>query len=403
MEFYIEVIVYTLALLLFIPGFVLFLECSMAVVPLPSIPEQPDISSSIPPLNVLVPAHNEALVIAATLKSLIEEVPSPESIVVIADNCTDETATIAQKFGVKVIERTDPQNRGKGYALDFGLRFLSLNPPEVVIIVDADCNLEKGTIEQLARMAYERQKPVQATYIMEKPSNPKPQDIVSTLAFLIKNQVRSSGLARMGLPSLLVGTGMAFPWAVIEKVEWASGNLVEDMQLGIDLALAGYSPLFCPKAKVIGILPQQKQAATTQRTRWEHGHVQTLVTQVPRLLKAALVQKRFELLTLALEIGVPPLSLLVIILSLGLMVTAASGVLMGIWGPFWIVCLSGLLIFLAIGTGWFKFARKDIPATALLSIPLYLLWKIPLYIALLFNRETKWVRTEREPVISSEN
>ena len=82
--------------------------------------------------------------------------------------------------------------------------------------------------------------------------------------------------------------------------------LLKICRLAINLAIAGHPPLYCPTAKVTGILPQEQQAVKTQRTRWEHGHLQTLITQVPRLLKAAIIQRRFDLLVLAFDLGVPP-------------------------------------------------------------------------------------------------
>ena len=59
------------------------------------------------------------------------------------------------------------------------------------------------------------------------------------------------------------------------------------MQLGLDLALDGNAPLFCDGAHVTGRLPTQQKIAYGQRARWEHGHLQTLLTQVPRMFKAA--------------------------------------------------------------------------------------------------------------------
>ena len=103
--------------------------------------------------------------------------------------------------------------------------------------------------------------------------------IVSGLAFRFKNLVRTLGLVRLAGLNHLTGTGMALPWSLVERVKLADGNVVEDMQLGIDLALAGTPPLFLPEARVDSPLPQQKAAATTQRTRWEHGHLKTLLTQ----------------------------------------------------------------------------------------------------------------------------
>jgi cellulose synthase/poly-beta-1,6-N-acetylglucosamine synthase-like glycosyltransferase len=83
-------------------------------------------------------------------------------------------------------------------------------------------------------------------YDMEQWSNPTPKDSISALAFLVKNLVRPSGLKQLGFPSLLTGTGMAFPWSIIRSVSLASGNIVEDMHMSLDLAIAGHPTLFCP-------------------------------------------------------------------------------------------------------------------------------------------------------------
>ena len=393
---FIDIVLLCISIGLLIPITVLFIECSVAL--LPSSLETNETEVPRPRIAVLIPAHDEASVIGKTLETLFPQLTTQDRLVVIADNCSDDTAEIARKFGATVIERQDLEHRGKGYALDYGLNFLETEPPDVVVLVDADCIVEQGAVEQIARVAAATGKPVQATYLMEQPAKPSPKDSVSALAFMVKNLVRPSGLATLGFPGLLTGTGMAFPWLVIRQAPLASGNIVEDMQLGLDLAIAGYPPVFCRDAKVTGILPQQEEAAKGQRTRWEHGHLQTLLTQVPRLLKASLEQKRFDLLALALDLSVPPLSLLVMIWA------GVTGVALfaGIWGATWIplilLAIAGILILVSIVGAWAKFGRAEISALTLLAVPFYVLWKIPLYLAFLVQRQTKWIRTDRDIV-----
>src|SRR5439155_18560878 len=131
---------------------------------------------------------------------------------------------------------------------------------------------------------------------------------LSAWAFRTKNVVRPRGLRRFGLPCLLTGSGMAFPWRLLRDAPLASGHIVEDMRLGIDLAIAGHPPVFEPFAEIGGELPSGRTAARGQRTRWEHGHLGTMLTQVPRLAREAVRQRRADLAGLALELGVPPLS-----------------------------------------------------------------------------------------------
>lgn len=389
-----------IAVALAIPVSVFFLECLAALIQKRSSPKHS--GSFIPKVSILIPAHNEASEIEATLKAIFPQVDSQTRIVVIADNCTDETAAIARQMGTTVLERHDLGHRGKGYALDYGLKFLAQDPPDVVVMIDADCHAEPGTITKIAQQAMVTGRPVQSTYLMETPKKPTPKDSISAFAFLVKNAIRPKGLAHLGCPCVLTGTGMAFPWSVIRKVSLASSNLVEDMQLGIDLALLGTSPLFCEDAKVIGVLPAQEKAAKTQRTRWEHGHLKTLYTQVPRLIHASIRQKRLDLLAIALDLCVPPLAFLVMLWSVALV----PSVLMAICNlsvlPLQCLAFEGTLLLTAILMTWANFGRSIISLKTLLSIPLYILWKLPMYFSFFKKPQKEWVRTQRDGLVSSE-
>lgn len=384
-----------IAILLLVPGLVLFTECIAALFPDRTSKERS--SFTRPQIAVLIPAHNEEDGIEATLMALLPELSSQDQLVVIADNCCDRTAAIARELNITVIERQDAVRRGKGYALDFGVNFLAAAPPDVVVVMDADCVADSGTIAKIAEMAAFYDRPVQATYLLEQPPVPTPKDAISMLALRVKNLVRPAGLQRLGLPCPLTGTGMAFPWSAIKTASLASGNLVEDMNLGLDLAIAGYPPMFCSNAQVTSILPQQERAAKSQRTRWEQGHLETILTQGPRLLITAVRKGRFDLFMLALDLLIPPLSLLIMMWLAGLMITISATVFAGISPlPAMLLGLTGILILVAILTSWAKYSRSVLPAKMLLAIPLYILWKIPLYFKFLTKPEKSWVRTERD-------
>lgn len=375
-----------------VPIVVLFVECCFALLPTRRTPT----TISRPEIAVLVPAHNEAAGITPTLTTLLAELTTRDRLIVIADNCTDETASIARSMGATTIERQDAQRRGKGYALDYGLKFLAADPPEVVVIIDADTHVEPDTISRIATLAKSYKRPIQATYLLETPRQQSSRDTVSAFATIVKNLVRPKGLSQLGLPCLLHGTGMAFPWSAIDKVSFASGNIVEDIQLALDFAVAGYPPLFCLDSKVTGVLPQQEQAAKSQRTRWEHGHLQTLVTKVPQLFKASVRQRRWDLLAMALDLSVPPLSLLVAIWLVVMSIAAILGGLGLGWLPASLMAVGGILLLLSIGLAWAKFASKEISILSLLSVPFYVLWKLPIYFAFLIRPQTDWVRTKRD-------
>ena len=389
-----------LASALLIPCGMLFLECLSAVLGSPAEPPRTRVNSGMPvddmSVAVIMPAHNEADVIVETLATLTPQLLPQDRLIVVADNCTDETAQLARKAGATVLERNDDARRGKGYALDCGLRFIAAAPPTAVVMVDADCEFRKGSIRTLASEAIASQRPVQGVYLIDRPAQPSLKEAVSAFAFKVKNLVRPLGLAYLGMPCLLTGTGMAFPWSVITTIDLASGSIVEDMKLGFDLAIAGAPPAICSNVTVVGPLPPSDDDAKTQRTRWEHGHLQLISHYGPRLFGQAIGQGRLDLWAIALDLLIPPLSLLVTLwLGTTLFVTVAGG-LLGIWLPALICFVAGLALAGAIIAAWAKFAQSDLELQALLSVPVYILWKIPVYLKFITEPQVEWVRTRRQ-------
>jgi len=199
-------------------------------------------------------------------------------LLVVADNCTDGTAAAAQSAGATVTERHDPERRGKGYALDHGIRELEATPPEVVVVIDADCLVAPGALDALVRQAA-LGRPVQAVYVMH-PAPGDPAAALSAFAVQFKNAVRPRGLWQLGLPCLLTGAGMAFPWPQLRMAALAHGNLARTCS-SASTWRGGTRSGVVPRRSGTAELPVGGRAALTQRTRWEHGHLQTLLTQVP--------------------------------------------------------------------------------------------------------------------------
>ena len=349
-----------------------------------------------PRVAVLIPAHDEEAVIAETLAAIMPQLRDGDRVVVVADNCTDHTAAVARASGAQAVERQNAARRGKGFALAAGIELLRDAPPAVVVIIDADMRLGAGSIDALAAAVVRHAAPAQALNLLEPPAHAPMRVQVSALAFCFKNHVRALGADVLGIPCLLRGTGMAFPWSLISGAALATDNLVEDMQLGMDLALAGHAPRFCPAARVTGRLPGKTAAAAVQRTRWEHGHLQTILRNVPRLVGQRLKQQRPGLIGLALDLAVPPLALLVILWGVVTVVAAALW-MAGLAGmvPLGALAAIGGLLAASILAGWARFARHILPLRTLLSIPFYVVWKVPLYLAFLWKRQQVWIRTER--------
>lgn len=347
-------------------------------------------------LAVLIPAHDEATGIGPVLSAIRAQLAADDILLVVADNCSDTTASVARAHGARVAERQDPVRRGKGYALDFGIACLRQDLPDVVVIVDADCVVEPGALARLAGTVQATGMPAQAAYLMEVGPGASLQQRVSAFAFRVKNLVRLLGLKRLGLPCTLVGTGMAFPWRAIAEAKLATGNIVEDMQLGIDLAMNGYPAVFEPGALVTSRFPEDRDGQGTQRRRWEHGHLATIRSEAPRLLSQALRQRRVDLLGMALDLLVPPLSLLVIA---GAAVLLLAAFVLSVGAGAAAFVLSGLAMAstaAALVLAWNRFARDLLSSSDAVAIPVYVLRKVPMYFGAVFNRERNWVRSARQ-------
>jgi cellulose synthase/poly-beta-1,6-N-acetylglucosamine synthase-like glycosyltransferase len=373
---------------------ILFVEVVAAA--LPRADELPASTGRRPGLAVLVPAHNEALVISGTLTALRSQLCAGDRLLVVADNCTDDTAKLAESAGAEVLHRHDTEHPGKGYALDYGLQYLGCEPPEVVVIIDADCTAGPGAIERIARRSAKTGRPVQALYLMSSPRRATIGGRIAEFAWQVKNQVRPLGARRLGMPCQFMGSGMAIPWRLLSSVDMATGNIVEDLKLGIDLALRGSPVLFEPGALVCSEFPGSEAALKSQRTRWEHGHLHTIVKAVPAVLAKSLYTMDLQLCWLAMDLLVPPLSLLLCLVGLFLLVTIPVTLLGAGALPLCLGLCSLSLLLAAILCAWALWGRQLLALSDLFFLPAYVLAKLPIYGRYLVRRQREWVKTDRD-------
>ena len=259
--------------LLAIPTAVFCVEIIAAIaLPRPRIPIRAG-GSARRRLAVLVPAHNESTGLRPTLSDIQSQLLPGDRLLVVADNCTDDTAAIARASGAEVVERHDLTKRGKGYALDYGIRHFSLNPVEIVIIIDADCRVGRGTIDQLALNCAATGQPIQAMNTMVSPTKSLVNHQIAEFAGHVKRWLRPLGLSNLRLPCQMTGTGMAFPWNALRSVNLESGNIAEDIKLELKLSVAGYSPILCESAGVTSEFPSSiKGAMTSAQTLGTGAH-----------------------------------------------------------------------------------------------------------------------------------
>jgi cellulose synthase/poly-beta-1,6-N-acetylglucosamine synthase-like glycosyltransferase len=367
-----------------VPFAVLIAEIAAGLRPVASAPVTGE-----PNAVILIPAHDEAGGIVATIAA-IRAVEKAARILVVADNCSDNTADVARSAGADVIERTDPGRRGKGYALAFGRNALAIDPPNAVVILDADCIPHRDTIARIAAMAVTLGRPVQAINLVDPPTEADSMGRVSTFAFRVKNLVRQRGLQRLTGTCVLTGTGMAFPWGLFRDAQLATADSVEDLALGLRFVREGTPPILCDETLVTSPSPPLG-AAVAQRTRWEHGFMTTALKIAPEMLAAGVRRASWPSFWLGLHLSVPPLALLVVVGAVLLVIFAvAAQTAAAIFGVFY-----GAALF-AIFAAWLSVGRTVLPPALLLKVPGYILWKLPIYLRLARGADRRWTRTERD-------
>lgn len=344
---------------------------------------------------VVVPAHNESIGIIPTLQDVASQLRECDRMIVVADNCNDDTAAVSSAHGAHVLRRNEPDRRGKGYAMAWAIAHLKDNPPEFVLFVDADCRLQQGFLAKTLNYCARTGEPIQALYLMTSAEGFQVNQRVAEFAWRLKNWVRPLGLNHFGRPVQLMGTGMMFPWEVIKSAPLASGHIVEDLKLGLDLVLTGTPARFLPTVRITSEFAATERGAESQRQRWIEGHLAMIVSYVPRLLVSSIATLNFDALVLAFDLLVPPLSLLVAIAGGIAVLGGAYALLAGALLPAALAILNLSALAAALTLAWLKFGRDILPASQIPFVAGQILRRFHLLRRLARRGSSEWIRTDR--------
>ena len=345
---------------------------------------------------IVVPAHNEAAIIERTLLELKAATGRRMRILVVADNCSDNTADCARRASAEVIERTAADRRGKGYALAFAAEALESSPPDVFVVLDADCSIDRESLQSLVNAAATSERPCQAVNLLRPDRSAPPLVQISGFAFMVKNLIRQRGLERLSGRVHLTGTGMALPFPLLSTSLLASGDIVEDLALGLEMSARGHPPRLISNALVLSGASAANDTLV-QRRRWEGGFLATSLRRAPRIIGKAVFRREWRLLLAGLDLLVPPLALLALIDVAALaLVTGMVAALGASWAP---VVLAAMVVFTAgalVFAAWLFCGREFVSLGVLAGIPLYVAWKVPLYLSLARRGAPRdWLRTRR--------
>lgn len=344
---------------------------------------------------VIVPAHNEGRHLTGTLNDLRREISESDRLIVVADNCADDTAAVAARLGAEVLVREDNTLRGKGYALQFAIDQLRAAPPDIIAFFDADCRIKPGSLAALTAIAKDTNRPAQALNMMTAPEDAPPRTSVAAFAWVMINRVRMTGLFNLAGVTRFTGTGMAAPWTVIAETDFATGAINEDLILTFKMTEAGFPPLFEPGAVITSEFPQSDEGGVTQRARWEHGSLNLLLRHSAPAFLRGVAKADARLAMLALDAMIPPLVMFAAALLLALALTFIMALIAGATGPLMAAATACLLFAASVGLGWATHGRKVLPLDQIWGVAPFLLQKLSVYGGRGRSSARTWTRTKR--------
>jgi len=338
-------------------------------------------------IAIVIPAHNEKASITRTLNNVLtaSRTDGNTDVWVIADNCDDDTAALAEAAGARVITRSHAQLRGKGHALEYAFKQLTPMSYSWLLVIDADSTLESGFMTAMRAAMHPDRNAVQACYLSTAGRHLRSR--VSRIAQWGFNLVRPLARERLGFSCGLLGNGFALRTELLERLPYRAHSVVEDLEYHLLLVNQGERVHFVANALVTGEIADTRDGARTQRTRWEGGRLRMLQEHSSSLLRRTLSGDRAatELLAdlLLLPLGMQVLLLLMAALLGGIGFSAA------LFGTIAI----GLYVSAILWRG-----PTTVPDLLVLACsPVYLIWKLTLLPATLLQsrRQAHWVRSRR--------
>ena len=361
--------------------------------PAPPRPGRPETT-----FDIIVPAHNEEGGIAATVRSLLS-IDYPHAlfrVVVVADNCTDGTAERASAAGATVLIRHAPAARGKGHALAFAFDHSQREAfADAVVVVDADSVVSPNLLCAFALRFGAGGAALQAYYGVRN-AGASWRTRLMHVAFTAFHTVRSLARERMHLSCGLRGNGMAFSQSLLRAVPHHAFSVVEDVEYGIALGLAGIRVHYVGDAQVLGEMCGSERHSRSQRRRWEDGRSALTRQYAWPLLSAAVRRRDLMLFDLAADLLTPPLGQLVVAATLGLFVCAAArafGWPLHAAPWLWAIAMAGIVAY--VGRAVVLSGAGVRAFLDLARAPFYVVWKLMLLLRLRGTQTRDWVRTRR--------
>lgn len=363
---------------------------------------------------VLIAARNEETVISQLIESIRNQTYPSElvKIFVIADNCTDNTASVAKAAGAIVWERFNRYKIGKGYAIDFLLERIGEAYPEKpfdgYFIFDADNLLEENYICEMNKCFSEGHRII-TSYRNTKNYDNNWISAGSSLWFLRECQYLSRSRMLLGTSCAVSGTGFLVHADIFEKTGgWKFFLLTEDIEFSIHNVIDGEKIAYCESAMFFDEQPVRLSQSWNQRMRWTKGNIQVCQKYGAKLIKSIFKNRSFSSYDMTMTIFPA-----IVLTALGGIINL-SGIAYGLFSDggvltviqsIWESIRNAYIMFFAIGlittiTEWKKIYCS--PLKKLLytfTFPLFMFTYIPIAFVALFKK-VEWKQIEHRESIT---
>ncbi|MGF1919538.1 glycosyltransferase family 2 protein [Enterococcus faecalis] len=226
----------------------------------------------------VIPAHNEEAVIEATVLSLLNQEYRKDlfDIVVIADNCTDNTSKIIKSYPEVIIFENNSfkdEPRGKPHAIAKYIETNHWEKYDYVSFIDADNIVDsKYLVEMNSQIIAHPELVVIQGYLGIKNVRSSFTASGYASAYFVTNRAVQAANYLLGWNAAIGGTGFILDTNYLKNHGWNPRSYTEDFELQVELSIEGKHSGWNHFAIVYDEKPNSLTASHHQRTRWAQGH-----------------------------------------------------------------------------------------------------------------------------------